>query len=57
MKVIVFLALSEEDMKNTKKVLENGFSFIKSKEIIDKLSAAETREQLITYMTGGLTID
>lgn len=56
-KVIVFLALSEEDMKNTKKVLENGFSFIKSKEIIEKLTAAETREQLITYMTGGLTID
>lgn len=56
-KVIVFFALSEKDMKNTKKVLENGFSMIKSKEIVDKLSAAKTKEQLIAYITGGIKVD
>ena len=56
-KVIVFLAIAEQDSKKMKLVLEKGFSFIKSKEIVDVLSSCTTREELLTQIYGGINFD
>lgn len=49
-KVIVFFVLAEEDMKMSKNILENGFSFIKSKETIEQISSLGSKDELIAYI-------
>lgn len=56
-KVIVFFALSEKDMKQTKKILEKGFFMIKSKEIIEYLSSVSSKKELTNYLFGGINYD
>lgn len=52
-KLIVFFVLCEKDIKYSKKILEEAFSLIKSKEYIDEISSLNSKEDVITHIYGG----
>ncbi len=56
-KVVVFCAIAEKDIKLAKLVLKEAFAFIKSKEIVELLSSADTREELMKQIFGGNELD
>lgn len=52
-KVIVFFALAEEDIKKSKMVLERGFSLIKSREMVERLGRCGSKEEVVICIYGG----
>ena len=56
-KVVVFCAIAEKDIKLAKLVLKEAFAFIKSKEAVELLSSVNTREELIKQIYGGNELD
>ena len=56
-KVIVFFALNSEDTAKTKVILEEAFSLIKTKEMIEKLSSMKNKKAVIKYIFGGSRFD
>lgn len=56
-KVIVFFALNSEDTSKTKIILEEAFSLIKTKEIVEKLSSMKKSEDIEKYIFGGNQFD
>lgn len=44
--VVIMFALSEKDMKNSKKILETAFSFIHSKDKVEELILAKNKKEL-----------
>ena len=56
-KVIVFCAIAEEDLKFAKLILKEAFAFIQSKKVVEWLSSVNTREELIKQIYGGNELD
>lgn len=56
-KVIVFCAIAEEDLKFAKLVLKEAFAFIQSKKVVEWLSSVNTREELMEKIFGGNEFD
>ena len=55
--MIVFFALNSEDTAKTKVILEEAFSLIKTKEMIEKLSSMKNKKAVIKYIFGGSRFD
>lgn len=56
-KVIVFFALNSKDTAKTKVILEEAFSLIKTKEMIEKLSSMKDKQAVMEYLYGGSRFD
>lgn len=52
-KVIIFFALSESDMVDSKRILSEAFNFIREQIVVDTLSSVSSRDELVELLCIG----